>query len=105
MATAKEAKNYLILNVSTRTVQRRAVDHDLRSYTRANKPFFSEKNKKNWTILQWKSVLCSDESKFNLHGLDGRHYVRRPKDEKFNPRYTRGTVKQRDGNVMVWSCL
>ena len=46
VATAKEAKTDLILNVSNRTVQRTAVDHDLRSYTRTNKPFVSEKKQK-----------------------------------------------------------
>ena len=43
MAIAKESKNYLILNVSTRIVQIRAVGHDLRRYTRTNKPFVTEK--------------------------------------------------------------
>ena len=57
---------------------------------------------KNWTIQQWKSVLYSDESKFDLYGSDGRHYVRRPRAERVNPRYTRGTVKHGGENVMVW---
>ena len=43
VATVKEPKNDIILNISTRTVQRRAVDHDLSNYTRTNKPFVSER--------------------------------------------------------------
>ena len=60
---------------------------------------------KNYTIQQWGSALWSDKSKCNLHGSDGRHYVRRPTGEKFNPRYTRGTVKHGSGNVMLWRCF
>ena len=49
--------------------------------------------------------MWSDESKFNLHGSDRWHYVRRPRGEKLNPRYTRATVKHGGGNVMVWGCF
>uniref|UniRef100_A0A915EI29 Tc1-like transposase DDE domain-containing protein n=1 Tax=Ditylenchus dipsaci TaxID=166011 RepID=A0A915EI29_9BILA len=36
------------------------------------------KEHENWTVDQWKSVLWSDESKFNMIGSDGKGYVRRP---------------------------
>ena len=42
-------------------------------------------------------MLWPGESKFNLRGSDGRLSVRRPRGEKFNPRYTTQKV-----NIMVW---
>ena len=50
-------------------------------------------------------MLWSDESKFNLRGSDGRLGIRRPRVEKFNPRYTTPTVKHAGGNIMVWRCF
>ena len=41
----------------------------------------------------------------HVHGSDRRHYVRLPRGEKLNPRYTRGTVKHGGGNVMVRGCF
>uniref|UniRef100_A0A915E243 Uncharacterized protein n=1 Tax=Ditylenchus dipsaci TaxID=166011 RepID=A0A915E243_9BILA len=51
------------------------------------------KEHQNWTVDQWKSVLWSDESKFNTIGSDGKGYVRRPVNKRFDPKYTKGTVK------------
>lgn len=59
----------------------------------------------NKTVDDWKKYLFSDESKFNLISNDGRGYVRRPVNERFNKRYTIGTVKFGGGNIKVWSCF
>jgi hypothetical protein len=81
----------------------------------AEKPWISPKNVKerlkfakeriSWTVNDWKRVLWSDESKFNMIGSDGKGYVRRPKNKRFDPKYTKGTVKFGGGNVMVWGCF
>jgi hypothetical protein len=47
-------------------------------------------------------VIWSDESKFNLYSDDGKGYVRRPINQRYNKRYTTATVKFGDGNIMVW---
>lgn len=33
---------------------------------------------------------------------DGPNYIRRPKNTRYNPKYTKGTVKCGGGNIMVW---
>ena len=50
----------------------------------------------------WRKVLWTDESKFNLCNTDGIRYVRRPVNARFNPCYNFGTVKHKGGNIMVW---
>lgn len=56
-------------------------------------------------VKQWRNVLWSDETKINLFGMDGKHFVRRPKGEAYNPRYTKPTVKHGGGSLMIWGCF
>lgn len=66
----------------------------------AEKPFVSEKNRKSrlqfakdhltWTVDDWKRVLWSDEV---------------PKNKRYDPKYTKGTVKNGGGKVMIWGCF
>lgn len=51
---------------------------------------------------KWSNILWSDETKINLFGNDSSRYVRRPKGEEFDPRYTKKTIKHGDGCIMVW---
>lgn len=51
----------------------------------------------NWTTEQWRKILWSDESKFNLSNTDGIHFIRRPANTRFNPKYTVGSVKYGGG--------
>ena len=56
----------------------------------------------DWTIDPWKSVLWTDESKFELFGSHRRQYVRRKVYERFKPDCIVPTVKHGGGSVMVW---
>lgn len=113
--SSKEIKNTFKLEISAQTIRRRAVEAGLRAYKTVKKPLISKKNRLarlqfarkylKWSLQKWKCVLFSDETKFNLHGSDGRCFVRRPKGESLNPKYTKGTVKHGGGNVMVWGCF
>uniref|UniRef100_A0A914QKF7 Transposase n=1 Tax=Panagrolaimus davidi TaxID=227884 RepID=A0A914QKF7_9BILA len=97
------------------TVSRRLSDAGLNGRVAVNKPLINARNRarrlqfarehQHWTVEQWKKVLYSDESKFNLFGSDGKKYVRRPVNQRFNPRYQIPTVKHGGGSVMVWGAF
>lgn len=127
--TAPEIREDLgLTNISARTVQRRLVEvyffscslqkclqQNLFGRRPAEKPWISAKNAKarlqwakdhlSWTIEDWKKILWSDESSFNMVGSDGKGYVRRPKNQRYIPKYTKATVKFGGGKVMVWGCF
>jgi hypothetical protein len=87
----------------------------LKAYVRRTKPLLTVEHKKkrlawaqahkDWTVENWKSVVFSDESKFNRIGSDGRDFCWRRPGEEFDPRFTKKTVKHGGGSVMVWGCL
>ena len=60
------------------------------------------KEHQNWTVEDWKRVLWTDESKFELFGTRRRVYIRRSSSEKMLPECTVSTVKHGGGSVMVW---
>jgi len=103
------------VNVTSRTVRGRLVEAKLFGRRPAKKPLLSKKNRRSrlnfakthlhWTEHDWKKVIWSDESKFSLFKSDGIVYVRRPANQRLNPKYTCPTVKHGGGSVMVWGCF
>lgn len=101
--------------ISSRTVRRRLNEYQLFGRISRRKPYLSSHNiarrlhfaREHITksISFWKNVLWSDESKFNRLGPDGKTFVRRPKCEEFNPRYTKKTVSHFGGNIKVWGAF
>ena len=79
-------------DISTSTVQRRRRESGFHGRIAAKKPRLKETNKKKrlvwakkhneWTIERWKSVLWSDESKFEIFGSNRRVFVRRREGEQ-----------------------
>ena len=63
------------------------------------------KRHKTWNSAQWRRVLWSDESQFQLFGSNRRHYVRRRVGEKYIDACLQPTVKHGGGSVMVWGCI
>ena len=55
------------------------------------------------TVNQWKNVLFSDESKFNIIASDGITRVRRQKGKRVQKEFCVKTVKHEGGHVMAWN--
>jgi hypothetical protein len=72
-------------HISTSTVQRRLSESSLQGRIAAKKPLLKDTNKKlalakkheQWTLDQWKYVLWSDESTFEIFGSNCCVFVRR----------------------------
>lgn len=104
--TSSEIKKDLNLNVSDVTVRRRLLENKLRGCAAQKVPQLSKKNIKhrvnfakkhlaNTDPEKWTKVLWTDESKVNLFGSDGRHYVRRPPNTSLLSKYTKKNHKAR----------
>lgn len=101
--------------ISLTTVKRRLRAANLCGRIAIKKPLLRRGNKqkrlkwaqvhKNWTVEDWKRVLWTDESKFEVFGQRRRVYVRRSVSEKMHPDCVIPTVKHGGGSVMVWGCF
>jgi len=114
--TSTDIKKELNLGVSSRTVRNRLLASKLRARAARKTPFVSKRNikkRKHFAktylelynrrgLIIFKNILWSDETKINLFGPDSKHYVRRPTNSEFDPKYTRKTIKHNGGNIMVW---
>ncbi|KAL6468775.1 hypothetical protein MHYP_G00222990 [Metynnis hypsauchen] len=97
--------------ISRTTVKRRLRKSGLHGQIAARKPLLRRGNKqkrfvwakkhKEWTLDQWKSVLWSDESKFEIFGCNRRVFVRRRKGERMDSTCLVPTVKHGGEAVMV----
>ena len=73
-------------HISTSTVQRRQSESVIRGRIVEKKPLLKDTNNKKrlawslkdeeWTLDRWRSVLWSDESKFEIFGSNHRVFVR-----------------------------
>ena len=101
--------------VSSKTVSRAL--HKMGFWARrpCKKPLVSRTNKKKrlaffhkhktWGIKQWKNVVYSDESKFNLLNSDGRIRVWREKGSVISPECANKSIRGGGGSVMFWGCI
>jgi transposase len=101
-------------DVSSSTIRRRLIHvGGFKCRNAAKKPFLREVNRikrlhwardhLNWTPQQWRKVLWSDESKFEIRYHASRN-VWRQENQRYNPKNTLKTVKH-DKKVMVWGCF
>ena len=58
-----------------------------------------------WTLDRWKSVLWSDEYKFEIFGSNNRAFVSRRVGERMISACLVPTVKHGGGGMMVWGCF
>jgi hypothetical protein len=96
-------------------VRRRLKDAGLHGRISTKKPLLRPQNRakrlawankhKNWTYDDWKNVLWTDESKFEIFNTKRRVYVRRRTGERYLSACVTPTVKHGGGSVMVWGCF
>lgn len=102
-------------NVSNETLSRVQRSNNFNGRVARKKPLISEINRnkrlsfvnehKNKGFDFWKSVIFSDETKYNIFGSDGRRMVWRKPNESLNIKNVKPTVKHGGGSVMVWGCM
>lgn len=101
--------------VSLTTVKRRLAKAGLQGRIAARKPLLRPQNRQkrlkwakehqNWNIDMWKTVLWTDESKFQIFGSNRRVYVRRRRGERMREDCVVPTVKHGGGSVLVWGAF
>ena len=80
-----------------------------------SKPFLRPQNKrkrlawatkyKHYTVDDWKKVLFTDESKFEIYFNKQRQYVRRQSNEQMLNECIKPRVKHGGGSIQVWGCF
>ena len=102
-------------HVHTETIRNALQEQGLSAHKMRKVPYLNQhhlhsclkwaKAHQSWSMVDWKKVIFSDESKFNLFGSDGLQYCWRKRGEALDPRYTKKQVKHGGGKVMVWGCI
>ncbi len=108
------AQEYFQKTLSVNTIHRAIRRCQLKLYRSKKKPYLNMIQKRRrflwakahlkWTVAKWKTVLWSDESKFEVvFGKLGRHVIR-TKEDKDNPSCYQRSV-QKSASLMVWGCM
>ncbi len=108
------AQEYFQKTLSVNTIHRAIRRCRLKLYRSKKKPYLNMIQKRRrflwakahlkWTVVKWKTVLWSDESKFKvLFGKLGRHVIR-TKEDKDNPSCYQRSV-QKPASLKVWGCM
>lgn len=114
-----DIKNDLLINqkltVSNQTIMRSLHDSGLCSRVKAMKHRLTTNHVKQrmtfarshlgWSLDDWKDVIFTDESKFNLYGPDGYNRVWRRSGPAYSDHHYHRMVKFGGGHVMVWGCI
>lgn len=100
--------------ICTKTIRNFLHEQGFYGRVGAKKPFISETNRrkrlawakerKEW-VNEWENIIWSDESKFELFRGDGRRWVWRRPDERYNIECLNPTVKSGQQGVMIWGCF
>ena len=103
------------INMTARSVQNALRRNGLNGRVRRKKPLLRKKHRqarytfalryRKWKVDQWKRVVWSDESKFNVFGSDGRSYCWRKSGDQLCDNHIQPTVKHGGGSIMVWGCM
>ena len=75
----------------------------LRHHRRARRHWC--RNVRRWTLIHWRRIWFSDESRFQLYRHDGRMRIYRRRNERYIPQCIRGVDRYGGGSVMVWGAI
>jgi len=102
----------LPVKVCTRTIARVLAEEGLPSRVAAKKPFLSDRHRaarlafakmhKDWSVEDWKRVLWTDESTFEIGRNSRQIRVRREPHEKYHPDCLAPTFRNERSSLMVW---
>lgn len=103
------------IKISVSSVNNALIRNGLNGRVRRKKPLLRKKHRqrryafalkyRQWNMDQWKHVVWSDESKFNVFASDGRQYCWRRVGDQLRDHHTQPTVKHGGGSIMVWRCI
>ena len=102
-------------SISPRTIRRRLLNAGYKSYTTKWKPYrkphhcssrlsFAKKYS-GWTFNQWKNIIFSDESHFEVFNRKNRSFVRRLPSEADRPFNFQPRVQGGGESVSVWGVM
>jgi DDE superfamily endonuclease/Transposase len=101
-------------NVNPTTLRRHLHKNNIYGRIAVKKPFINAANKmkrlhwaipkKDW-VDEWNYIIWSDESRFEVFRGDGKRYVWRNSQEKYDPKCLTPTFKSGQESVMVWGCF
>lgn len=113
--TAADVQRRVFPHISKSLMRRTLSEQGLYGRVMRKKPYLTPRHRKArriwaasklaWTESDWKKVIISDESKFNLFGSDGRQYCRRRAGEELQEKNVKKTMKHGGGKVTVWGCV
>lgn len=106
--------DFALLDVSTRTIQRRLREKYGPARKPSKKPLLTAVMRqkrlqfcykyRHWTAMDWRRVMFSDESTFQMLNSTNAVVRRLPGASPSNPRYTVKTMKH-PLSIMVWGCF
>ncbi len=105
----KWAQEYFQKPLSVITIRRAICRRQLKLYHAKRKPYVNMVQKwvkahLKWTVSKWKSVIWSDESKFDILVGNHRRCVLCAKEEGDLPACYQHSV-QKPASLMVWGCI
>lgn len=113
--SSKNIKEMCNLDVSVSTIQRRIRAAGFYGSHMKKKPFISEKNRhrrlqfaKKYVSKPldfWKTIIWSDETKFELKNRKKRPKVWKRRGNQLDRKTIQTTIKHGGGNIMLWGCF
>lgn len=110
-----EVSNIINKPLSAETVRRVLRSEGFHGRIARKKPYISKINRMKRLAFAkkyidkdmafWRTVLFTDESKFNIFGNDGKQIVWRRANTALKKNNLTPTVKHGGGNCMVWGCM